>query len=111
LSFDVTELERLKRGLDEGERMQLDMEIRSQRKETGVLMALACLGFVGLAGIHRFMLGKVGTGILWLLTAGICFIGTIIDLVNMDKMVREYNHDSEFRIIQEFLARKRAREE
>jgi TM2 domain-containing membrane protein YozV len=110
MSFDVTELERMKAGLSDSERMQLDMEIRDQRKDTGTLAALACLGFVGIAGIHRFMLGKIGTGILWLLTGGICIVGTIVDLVNIGSMVREYNYQTEYRVIQEFLARKRARE-
>src|SRR4051812_27966124 len=92
MSFDIAELEKLKRDLSDSERMQLDMEVRSQRKEPGLLMALACLGFLGVAGIHRFMLGKVGTGILYLFTGGICAIGTIMDLVNMNQMVNEYNH-------------------
>jgi TM2 domain-containing membrane protein YozV len=108
--MDPAALERLKRDLSENERIQLDMDIRSQRRETGTLAAVACLGFVGLAGVHRFMLGKVGTVLLWLFTGGLCFIGTIIDLINMGKMVNEYNYDAEYRVIQEFLARKRARE-
>lgn len=110
MALDAGELERLKAGLTDNERMQLDMEIRSQRKESGTLSALACLGFIGIAGIHRFMMGKVGTGLLWLFTAGICWIGTIIDLVNMRKMVTEHNYEVEYQLIQDFLTRKRARE-
>ncbi len=45
------------------------------------MILLCCLGFVGLAGIHRFYSGKVLTGILWLITAGLCGIGTIYDLI------------------------------
>jgi len=110
MSQDPAELERLKAGLTENERIQLDIEIRSRRKDVGTMMALACLGFVAIAGIHRFMLGKVGTGILWLFTGGLCFIGTIIDLVNMRSMVTEYNYTVEYEAIQEFLTRKRLRE-
>jgi TM2 domain-containing membrane protein YozV len=110
VGLDVTELERLKAGLSENERLQLEMEIRSQRKDTGTLAALACLGFIGIAGIHRFMMGKIGTGLLWFFTGGICLIGTIIDLVNMRRMVAEHNYEVEYQVIQDFLARKRARE-
>jgi TM2 domain-containing membrane protein YozV len=39
-----------------------------------------CLWF-GIFGGHRFYVGKVGTGIVWLLTFGGFFIGYIVDLI------------------------------
>jgi RNA polymerase subunit RPABC4/transcription elongation factor Spt4 len=41
---------------------------------------LLCI-FLGVFGAHRFYTGKIGTGILMILTAGGCGIWVIIDLV------------------------------
>ena len=48
-------------------------------KKRGIA-ALLCL-FLGCLGIHRFYVGKIGTGILWMLTFGLYGIGALVDLL------------------------------
>ena len=76
-----------------------DKEIKSfaavynaKRKDPQLVLILALLGFLGVAGVHRFVLDQIGLGIVYLLTAGLCGIGTIIDLIYHKRMAMEYNH-------------------
>lgn len=55
---------------------------------------LAIFGFFGVAGLHRFYLGKPVTAIIYLLTGGLFYIGTIYDLINMDLLVGDANRRS-----------------
>lgn len=64
---------------------------RARRKDSQMVLILALLGFFGFAGLHRFILGQIGLGILYLLTIGLCWIGTIVDLVNYKSLAYEYN--------------------
>jgi hypothetical protein len=45
----------------------------------------------GALGFHRFYLGKIGTGFLWMLTGGLGGVGSIYDLVTLPSQVREAN--------------------
>lgn len=51
------------------------------RKSKMVALILCIIGFFGFAGLHRMYVGKVGSGVLHLLTYGFCAIGTILDLI------------------------------
>ena len=64
---------------------------RQRRKDTTTTLILALIGLVVVAGLHRFYLGQIGMGVLYLFTAGLCFIGTIVDLVNHKSMTDKYN--------------------
>ena len=46
-------------------------------------VAIILLILVGALGIHKFYLGQIGPGILYLFTGGLCGIGLIIDLIKL----------------------------
>lgn len=48
--------------------------------KSGKIAWVLCL-FMGMLGVHRFYVGKVGTGLLMLLTAGGLGVWTVMDLV------------------------------
>jgi len=64
---------------------------RTRRREPLLILVTALIGFAGFAGIHRFITNEIGLGILYFFTLGLCFIGTIVDLVNYQKLAFEYN--------------------
>lgn len=47
--------------------------------------------YLGVFGIHRFYMGKVGTGILWLLTGGLFVVGYLYDFCTLNEQVDELN--------------------
>jgi TM2 domain-containing membrane protein YozV len=64
---------------------------RSRRRDPTLILVLTLLGFVGFAGVHRMLTDQIGMGILYFFTIGLCWIGTIVDLVNYQKLAYDYN--------------------
>jgi TM2 domain-containing membrane protein YozV len=60
-------------------------------------------GLIGVAGIHRILVGDIGLGILYFFTAGLCFIGTIVDMINYRRLANDYNL-KEARYVQAIMA-------
>jgi len=51
--------------------------------------------FLGILGVHRFYLGRITSGVVYLLTAGVFGIGWLVDICLIPAMVEEANarHD------------------
>jgi TM2 domain-containing membrane protein YozV len=75
---------------------------RSRRRDPVLLLILALIGLFGVAGIHRFFVGHIGMGILYLFTAGLCLIGTIVDMINYKNFAFEYNRKVAQEILKDF---------
>ena len=58
-------------------------------KSKGVAYLL--LIFLGVIGAHRFYIGKVGTGLIYLFTFGLFGVGVFIDLFTLGGQVDVYN--------------------
>ncbi|GJQ61293.1 MAG: membrane protein [Melioribacteraceae bacterium] len=77
--------------MSDDEAQQFANVYRVRRKDPQTIMLLTLVGFLGIAGIQRFVVDQIGLGILYVLTGGICLIGTIIDLISYKNIAFEFN--------------------
>ena len=68
---------------------QADTRYRTGRLDYTIAWIL--LTFLGVFGVHRFYMGKVLTGLLWLVTGGLLGIGWLYDLWTLNEQVDELN--------------------
>lgn len=54
-------------------------------------LAWILLTFFGIFGLHRFYLGRIWTGLLWLCTGGLFFFGVLYDFWTLNGKISEAN--------------------
>ncbi|GHV16420.1 hypothetical protein FACS189493_2240 [Spirochaetia bacterium] len=57
----------------------------------GIAYLLWLVSGCGALGFHRFYLGKIPTGVLWMCTGGLGMVGAIYDFFTLPRQVREGN--------------------
>ncbi len=77
--------------LTENQQKYFYMSYSTKRKSPQDMLIFCIIGTFLLPGFQRFMVGQVGMGILYLFTGGLCFIGSIVDLVNHKTLALEFN--------------------
>lgn len=89
-------LEQTMNGMDENQAQRFIMFYTNKRKSPQDILLFTLIGLLGFAGIQRFVIGQIGMGILYFFTAGLCFIGTIVDLINHKSLAFEHNQKAAF---------------
>jgi TM2 domain-containing membrane protein YozV len=75
---------------------------RKRAKSTAHVLNL--LSLFGVGGMHRFYLGDIALGFAHLFTIGFLWIGTIVDIFNIERRVNEANVRLALRTIEEVRA-------
>ncbi|MBC5992847.1 TM2 domain-containing protein [Pontibacter cellulosilyticus] len=88
---EMSYVQTLVNNMSEEEASQFASIYRSRRREPMLILVTTIIGFFGVAGVQRFIIGQIGLGLLYLFTGGLCVIGTIIDLINYRRLAYEYN--------------------
>ena len=84
-------IERLTAGMSHESIQQFAAAYRQVRKDPQTLRLMALIGVVAIPGLHRFWVGQVGMGFLYLLTWGLLLFGTITDIVRYRELAFTYN--------------------
>ena len=91
---EMVYIQGLIKDLNDNQAQQFATIYNARRKDPQTILLTTILGFLGIAGIQRFILGNIGMGLLYFFTCGLCWIGTIIDLVNYQKLAFEVNQSA-----------------
>ena len=71
--------------------MDRQADVRFQTGRMNYSVAWILLTFLGLFGVHRFYMGKWLTGLIYLLTGGLFFLGYLWDYWTLNDQIAEIN--------------------
>src|SRR5471030_1785580 len=77
--------------LDDEQKKRFFYIYSAKRKSPQEILLYVLIGFLGIAGVHKLVMGEVTMGILYLFTWGFFGVCTIVDAINYKKLALEYN--------------------
>lgn len=86
--------------LNENQQKHFYTDYVSKRRSPQDILMFTLLGFIGIAGIQRFVMGQTAWGVFYLLTCGLGGICTVVDLINNKKLTLEYNKEIAYQSFQ-----------
>ncbi|RZK43899.1 MAG: TM2 domain-containing protein [Pedobacter sp.] len=87
-------------GLNEQQLRTFLMIYSGKRKNPSDILIFCIIGLFLVPGLQRFIIGQIGMGILYLFTIGLCFIGSIVDIINHKELSFEHNQRMVFESLQ-----------
>ena len=103
---ELAYLRNITKDLDGEQLKTFAMLYNSERRKPDHILIGGLLGLFAVAGVQRFMVNQIGMGLLYFFTAGLCFIGTIIDLINYRKLALEFNQQVGARVLRATMSLK-----
>ena len=73
--------------------MDREADLKFDEGQCSYNISWILLTFLGVLGIHRFYMGKILTGVLYLLTGGFFFFGILYDYWTLNEQVSELNRN------------------
>ena len=74
-------------------RMERQARVKYTKGPCDYSVAWILQTFLGPLGIHRFYMGKVISGIIWLLTGGVFLFGYLYDYLTLNGQISERNQE------------------
>jgi len=71
--------------------MEREAERRFDEGPIDYTVAWLLLTFLGFLGVHRFYMGKLFTGVLYLFTGGLLMMGVLYDFLTLNEQVSRLN--------------------
>ena len=88
---ELVTIQQVMKEMDDEEAETFATIYRARRKDPQTILIMCLVGLFLVPGLQRFFLDQIGMGILYLFTVGLCFVGSIVDLVNYKSLTQTYN--------------------